>query len=236
MASGSRQIENRIEDELRLRRASELLNDDVFLKTVYGDSLYTLLENVATGVGVHVTMLGPLIVATCAGVCGFRASVLVDPDTGWKEAFLSWTVVLAPSATGKTPCVGEIIRAVNYASRKLTAELNEHISASAPSPPSAQNTATDGGGGSQSRPFLISPATVKLNFVDNTAVTMEATHQQLFMMQNSTGIVVNLKLSDELGRVFNALGEYKGGKGTDRDYMIGWCVVHHYTQVTFIRQ
>ena len=210
-------------EERNMRRAAELANNAKLLESFYGPTLFVFCNMLARGVGVHVTMLAPVILAVCSGLCGYRSDIVVDPDTSWTESYITWTVGLAYSACGKTPCVNLVKGAVDYACRKLSKEITSETDIRLTSVADTSNAGSPLG--VTSSPSLVQA--VSLDVLNNGAVTFEATHLLLYNMHITLGIVVFLMLTDEMGRTFNALNQYKGGQGTDRDDLISMYVFCH---------
>lgn len=114
---------SKVESEKRVERAttevlmdaaSELCASEEQQSGHYGPGLHGLCRVLANSVGVHPTMVAPLVLGAVAGIAGHNATILVDPNTGWKEHFLTWPVGLAYSASGKSPAINLINNALRY--------------------------------------------------------------------------------------------------------------------------
>ena len=101
--------------EKLVNAAAAFRSDPETMAQDYGATLITFIEVLAASVGVHPTMLAPLILATVIGLIGHRATILIDPNNGWSENLLSWTVGLAYSSSGKSPAVAFINNSLRYA-------------------------------------------------------------------------------------------------------------------------
>jgi hypothetical protein len=171
---------------------------------VFPSTLRLFLESISKALPCPVDFPSVLCLPVLGSCIGRKRSI--SPKEGWKEYPLLWAAVMAESGERKTPALKEVSEPLRFKQKTLKQELAKDIAERKRKPLKDRGK----------------PPHPKQTFT--TDATVEALKEVL--EANPDGICY---LADELSGWIRSMGQYKGGRGDDRQHWLsihsGWTTV-----------